>query len=104
MTDVRDDNGSGGHLWRIIQAHIDTAGPYPPTEAAVARRMGVSRQTMSNWKAGAMPKPENVRAIAALTGQPYLMVLRAALIDAGYLQEHERASLQLADPAARRNS
>lgn len=76
-----------GRLYDLIQQHID-AQPYAVSGRQVARRLGVSRQTLSNWKE---PKElidkEHLLAISRLTGVPYLRVLDALLDDIGYLRE-----------------
>lgn len=73
-----------GHLWVIIQTHID-AQPYHVSHRQIARAIGVSSSSLSNWKyATGLPSVENLHAIAEVTGAPYRRVLDAALIDAGY--------------------
>lgn len=74
-----------GRLWAILQAHID-AQAYPPSRRQLALRLGVAPQTLNNWYNGlnAMPSREHLRAVADLTGEPWRVVLLAALVDAGY--------------------
>lgn len=74
-----------GELWSVIQAHLDRYGVY---EAVFARRMGTSPQTINTWKVkGVKRLPERwlLEAVARETSTPYDVVLRAALIDTGYL-------------------
>jgi len=74
-----------GQLWDIVQTHIDSA-PYPPSLRQVAARLGVTATTLGNWRNPSdLPRRENLRALADLTGTPYDEVLRAALSDTGYL-------------------
>lgn len=76
-----------GKLWAIVQDHIENAGPYGPSEAAVARRLGMSTSGLRRWKVGnppPLPRPANLHRLAELCGQPYAVVLAAALEDAGY--------------------
>lgn len=70
-------------LMRLIQAHIDR---YGVTRATVARRAGMSPQTVQNWRdeIRALPDAHHLRAIAAVIGVPYIVVLDAALTDCGY--------------------
>lgn len=70
-------------LMKIVQAHLDK---YGVKEAEFARRIGTSPQTVSNWKTrgNTLPSRRLLDGVAAVTGQPYLRVLDAALIDAGY--------------------
>ncbi|KAE8763214.1 helix-turn-helix domain-containing protein [Georgenia thermotolerans] len=75
-----------GHLWGILQRHIDEQ-LYPPSYRQLAAKLGVQPQTLLNWKRpSALPSRANLKAIAALTGTPETDVLRAALIDTGYLE------------------
>lgn len=70
-------------LMRLIQAHIDR---YGVTRATVARRAGMSPQTVQNWRdeIKALPEVKHLRGIAEVIGVPYPVVLDAALADAGY--------------------
>ena len=75
-----------GHLWVIIQSHID-AQPYHVSHRQIARAVGVSSSSLSNWKYATgtgLPSLKNLHAIAEVTGAPYRRVLDAALIAAGY--------------------
>lgn len=74
-----------GELWSLIQAHLDR---YGVREAAFARRMGTSPQTINTWKTQGIKRlPERwlLNAVARETGTPYSAVLHAALIDTGYM-------------------
>lgn len=53
--------------------------------------MGVAPQTLTNWYNGLsrMPEREHLMALAELTGKPYRVVLRAALIDAGLVDDDD---------------
>jgi transcriptional regulator with XRE-family HTH domain len=79
-----------GKIWELLQRHIDNA-PYPPSERAVAHKLGVSPTTLGNWKdPKKLPSRENLQAIADLVGVRYSVVLDAALYDTGY---HEGAAV-----------
>lgn len=81
-----------GLLWEIVQAHIDSS-PYPPSYRQVARRLGVTPTTLTNWRDPQdLPRQANLRALATLTGTPYDEVLRAALVDTGYFDRAREAS------------
>lgn len=99
---VVENKGKGrGRLWAIVQEHID-GELYPPSRRQVAKQMGVAPQTLSNWYNGlsSVPQREHLMALAELTGKPYRAVLRAALIDAGLLEEREgSAALRDVDSA-----
>lgn len=68
---------------RLIQSHLDR---YGVTRATFAKRIGTTPQTVQNWKTRSttMPKAEHLLGIANETGIPYLAVVDAALMDAGY--------------------
>lgn len=82
-----------GKLWDIVQAHIDSS-PYPPSERAVAAKLGISPTALSNWKnPKKLPDRENLRSLAQLAGVPYRVVLSAALDDTGYLDPEGGAAV-----------
>lgn len=73
-----------GELWSLIQAHLDE---YGVRDAAFARRMGTSPQTINTWKTQGIKRlPERwlLDAVARETRTPYAVVLEAALRDTGY--------------------
>lgn len=78
-----------GRLYDLIQEHIDKQ-VYPPSERAVAKQLGVTQTTLSNWRE---PKrlidKRHLVAIARLTGYPYARVLDALLADIDYLEERD---------------
>ncbi len=75
-----------GRLWDILQQHVDEQ-LYPPSYRQLAAKLGVQPQTLLNWKhPSALPSRANLKAIAELTRTPETDVLRAALIDTGYLE------------------
>lgn len=58
------------------------------TDAETARRVGISRAALSLMRSNgikALPNRSTLEGIAATTGQPYSVVLVAALRDTGYL-------------------
>lgn len=74
-----------GKLYDLIQDHMDSQG-YEVTPAQVARKIGVSRQTVLNWREPSkLPMREHLQAVARVTGVPYQRVLDAVLDDIGYL-------------------
>lgn len=75
-------------LGAILQAWADKQPVQPVTDAGLGRALGVTRQTVGNWRAGLsrLPDPHQLRKVATLTGTDYRTVLEAALVDAGYLQ------------------
>jgi transcriptional regulator with XRE-family HTH domain len=79
-----------GRLWDLIQEFVD-AQPFEVRDADIARRLGVAKTTVKNWR---QPKSlvdkEHLVAIAELTRVPYHRVLDALLEDIGYLYEEDR--------------
>ncbi len=74
-----------GRLFDLIQAHID-AQPYEVSYAQVAEKVGVSRQTLLNWRTPTkLIRVDHLQGIARVTGVPYQRVLDALLEDIGYL-------------------
>lgn len=71
-------------LWAIVQAHLDK---YGVREAALARRMDTTPQTLNTWKKRGLktlPAKHLLEALARETGTPYEEVLDAVLADIGY--------------------
>lgn len=96
-----------GKLYDLIQNHID-AQPYEVSERQVAKNIGVTQTTLSNWRE---PKKlidkEHLRSIARVTHVPYQRVLDALLDDIGYLREEDSSHgaatnvTSLSEPASR---
>lgn len=80
-------------LGEILQEWSDRQPIQPVSDAALGRALGMTRQTVGNWRAGLsrMPEAHQLRKLATLTGRQYSEVLEAALVDTGYLA---RESLQ----------
>lgn len=73
-----------GHLWAVIQEWIDDHH-YAPTQRQLAKRIGVSHGSITEWKyARSFPGPRALERLAAEMRVPYERVLDAALKDAGY--------------------
>lgn len=93
-----------GKLWELVEAHMDSQ-PYRPSQAAVARKLGMkSPTTLTNWKKGRlteMPSREHLWSVVDLTGASIHRVLEAALTDAGY---YERGEGRADSPAANRQA
>lgn len=95
------------HLGELVQAHID-AQQYPPSERALASRIGIAQSGLAKWRKGPLsrvPDVDNLRSAARVLGVPYRVVLNAALHDAGYLEEvgddaRSAANRQAAERAA----
>lgn len=79
-----------GRLFDIVQQHID-AQPYKVSYAQVAEKVGVSRQTLLNWREPSnLPDKEHLEQLARVSGVPYEAVLYAALEDTGYANPGRR--------------
>lgn len=76
-------------LLDIIDDYKDSHGQ--PPDASIARAIGVSPQAISSWRKRGLkvpPRHESLRALARLTNLDYrTVVLRAALLDAGWEDE-----------------
>lgn len=76
-------------LLRIIDDYRDAHGQ--PSDASVARAIGIAPQTLSSWRKRGISEPpaaETLRNLARLVGLPYEdYVLQAALVDAGWRDE-----------------
>lgn len=83
-----------GKFYDLIQQHMDDQ-PYPVTERQVARRLGVTQTTLSNWRE---PKrliaKEHIIAVSRLAGVRYERARDALLEDIGYLTEDESSASQ----------
>ena len=74
-----------GKLYDLIQEHIDSQ-QYPPSERQVARELGVTQTTLSNWREPRkLIAKEHLLSIARVTRNPYAVVRDALLHDIGYL-------------------
>ena len=76
-----------GKFYDLIQAHIDEQ-PYEVKERAIARRLGVTQTTLSNWRnPKRLIEKEHIVAVAELAGVRYEKARDALLEDIGYLTE-----------------
>ena len=83
-------------LLRIIDEWKDRHGQ--PSDASIARAIGVAPQTISSWRKRGIKEPparETLRSLATYMGLPYEdYVLQAALVDAkwrDHMPEHPSA-------------
>jgi hypothetical protein len=76
-------------LIAIIDDYKDRTGQ--PSDASISRAIGVARQTVSSWRRRGLrelPERASLVELARLTGQSYeRVVLRAALLDTGWIDE-----------------
>lgn len=76
-------------LVAIIDAYKDKHGQ--PSDSSIARAIGVKPQTVNSWRKRGIKEPparEALRELARLTNLDYeTQVLRAALLDAGWIEE-----------------
>lgn len=76
-------------LIAIVDAYRDAHGQ--PSEASVARAIGLSPQAVSSWRSQGIKRPPDqqaLRKLAALAGVDYeSVVLKAALLDAGWIED-----------------
>ncbi len=79
----------GSHLGQLLEEY---KRGHSATDTGLADRIGISRQTLGQWRNGelrSLPTQANLRAMAAEIGRPYRQVLSAALFDTGYLTDSE---------------
>lgn len=73
----------------LIDEYKDTHGA--PSDSSIARAIGAAPQTISSWRKRGIkspPDPDTLRALAGFLGLDYQgVVLRAALLDAGWIDE-----------------
>ena len=76
-------------LVELIDEYKDTHGA--PSDSSIARAIGVKPQTISSWRRRGIsdpPRPEALERLAEFIGCDYeTVVLRAALLDAGWIKE-----------------
>lgn len=87
--DHRRDAHSVSHLIAVIDDYKDRTGQ--PSDASISRAIGVARQTVSSWRRRGirdLPERDALVELAKLVGRDYeTVVLRAALLDAGWVTE-----------------
>lgn len=87
-----------GRLFDLIERHRERQ-TYPPAYSRIAEKVGVSRQTLLNWREPTkLIDKAHLIALAAEINVPYETVRDALLEDIGYLREDQVAV------AARRSS
>lgn len=78
-------------LVALIDEYKDTHGA--PSDSSIARVIGVAPQTISSWRTRGISEPPNsetLRKLAAFIGRDFQsVVLRAALMDAGWTTEDD---------------
>jgi transcriptional regulator with XRE-family HTH domain len=76
-------------LMALIETYRDEHGA--PSYASIARSIGISSQALSAWKQRDLkepPHPDTLRRLAEFISRDYeTVVLRAALLDAGWVTE-----------------
>lgn len=82
-----------GRLFDLVDAYRARYAPHEPSYSRIAEQVGVSRQTLLNWRE---PKElldkDFLIALSKATGVPYQRVLDALLEDIGYLREEQEVS------------
>lgn len=74
-------------LLGIIDTYKDTHGQ--PSDASIARAVGVAPQTISSWRKRGireLPMRDTLIRLAEFMQVPYETVLRAVLLDTGYME------------------
>lgn len=93
-------------LIQLIDEYKDTHGA--PSDSSIARAIGAAPQTISSWRKRGLkrpPDPDTMKALADLIGEDYEnVVLRAALLDAGWVTETEPDPTPPTDLADRKDA
>ena len=95
------------HLWAIVQSWIELL-PYPPNQSQIARKLGVSRSAVSDWKKGvSSPGAQHLQALAVemqsvFGPDAYPRLLEAVNQDQGYLPATKAARSGSSDGRRRR--
>ena len=88
-------------LLSIIDTYRDAHGQ--PSDASIARAIGIAPQTLSSWRRRGikeLPNVETLRRLAELVRLPFEdYVLQAALVDAGF-----RESMPTVEDARKREA
>lgn len=83
-------------LLAIIDEYKDTHGA--PSDSSIARAIGVKPQTISSWRKRGLKEPPDRDALRELARLAHLdyetVVLRAALLDSGWIDEPQEAPRQ----------
>lgn len=78
-------------LLKLIDEYRDAHGQ--PSDASIARAVGIAPQTISSWRQRGirqLPDRDTLRELARLLSVDYeTVVLRAVLIDIGWLEESD---------------
>lgn len=88
-----------GRLFQLVEAHRKAQAPYPPSYARIAEQVGVSRQTLLNWRHPTkLIDLDHLVKLAEVTRVPYQRALDALLEDIGYLRPAEPAKAPKVKP------
>lgn len=92
-----------GRLFDLVEAYRSRYAPHEPSYSRIAEQVGVSRQTLLNWRT---PKElldkQYLVSLADVTGVPYQRVLDALLEDIGYLRPDQEPTTKRRATANRR--
>lgn len=90
-------------LLALIDEYKDTHGA--PSDSSIGRAIGAAPQTISSWRTRGYKEPmdrEILRKLAGLIGKDYeTVVLRAVLLDVGWIEEGDGDDPGHAPPIAR---
>lgn len=79
-----------GRLFDLVEEYRDRYSPHEPSYSRIAEEVGVSRQTLLNWRTPTrLLDKRHILALAEVTGVPYQRVLDALLEDIGYLHPED---------------
>lgn len=83
-----------GRLFELVEEYRSRYSPHEPSYSRIAEEVGVSRQTLLNWKTPTkLLDKRHIVALSEVTGVPYQRVLDALLDDIGYLRPGDVAAM-----------
>lgn len=89
----------GAEVGRLIDEFIDRQ-KFPPNAAWVARQVGVSKSTVTNWHRDGVPRPDLLRRLAHVIETPYSRLVDAVMVDLGYIESGRSGEGSGQQPAA----
>lgn len=79
------------NLWVLIQTWLD-AQPFTVSQRQLAKKLDVSPGMLTYWKTNqGSPNPESLNAIVEVTAIPKSALIRAMLLDQGYVDDADEA-------------
>lgn len=82
-----------GRLFDLVEAYRDRYAPHEPSYSKVAEQVGVSRQTLLNWRTPTkLLDKDHMVSLAKVLGVPWETVRDALLDDIGWKYEGQEVA------------